>query len=358
MLRGFLNEIKNTAINRATSRVNNMISDALGGGRSDGLPRNSGKLDRSNYAKVNPFQGETIAYPEDLGSADQGHYIVFNINEQANAKVKFSQGTKVRGHPMGYQSSPPTGDKTWNSKTSVSVPTAATKRLASSIVMYMPATVGVTQAAQYGEVEMGVFATAAANLYKQGKDKGVFNKEFLNTALDEGGTAFADKTEMSLRKAADMIASGADAAITLASGKVTNNRLEMVFQGTSRRSFSYSFKMMPKSEAEATNVDRIARMFRFYMAPSFDGDIGSSRTMIVPATFDISYYYAEGKENHFLNKVSTCVLESANVTYGGDRVQFFRPHSDGSGAPPVETNIELQFKELELITREKLALGY
>ena len=358
MLRGFLNEIKNTAINRATSRVNNMISDALGGGRSDGLPRNSGKLDRSNYAKVNPFQGETIAYPEDLGSADQGHYIVFNINEQHNAKVKFSQGTKVRGHPMGYQSSPPTGDKTWNSKTSVSVPTAATKRLASSIVMYMPATVGVTQAAQYGEVEMGVFATAAANLYKQGKDKGVFNKEFLNTALDEGGTAFADKTEMSLRKAADLIAPGADAAITLASGKVTNNRLEMVFQGTSRRSFSYSFKMMPKSEAEATNVDRIARMFRFYMAPSFDGDIGSSRTMIVPATFDISYYYAEGKENHFLNKISTCVLESANVTYGGDRVQFFRPHSDGRGAPPVETNIELQFKELELITREKLALGY
>ena len=358
MLRGFLNEIKNTAINRATSRVNNMISDALGGGRSDGLPRNSGKLDRSNYAKVNPFQGETIAYPEDLGSADQGHYIVFNINEQANAKVKFSQGTKVRGHPMGYQSPPPTGDKTWNSKTSVSVPTAATKRLASSIVMYMPATVGVTQAAQYGEVEMGVFATAAANLYKQGKDKGVFNKEFLNTALDEGGTAFADKTEMSLRKAADLIAPGADAAITLASGKVTNNRLEMVFQGTSRRSFSYSFKMMPKSEAEATNVDRIARMFRFYMAPSFDGDIGSSRTMIVPATFDISYYYAEGKENHFLNKISTCVLESANVTYGGDRVQFFRPHSDGRGAPPVETNIELQFKELELITREKLALGY
>jgi hypothetical protein len=79
--------------------------------------------------------------------------------------------------------------------------------------------------------------------------------------------------------------------------------------------------------------------------------------MIVPATFDISYYYAEGKENTFLNKISTCVLESANVTYGGERVQFFRPHKEG-GAPPVETNIELQFKELELITREKLALGY
>tara|TARA_B100000085_G_C18520309_1_gene503406 strand:- start:1200 stop:1544 length:345 start_codon:yes stop_codon:yes gene_type:complete len=114
--------------------------------------------------------------------------------------------------------------------------------------------------------------------------------------------------------------------------------------------------MMPKSEAEATTVDEICRMFRFYMAPSFDGDIGSSRTMIVPATFDITYMNME-KENTFLNKISTCVLESCNVTYGGERVQFFRPHKDG-GAPPVETNIELQFKELELITREKLALGY
>ena len=162
----------------------------------------------------------------------------------------------------------------------------------------------------------------------------------------------------SVMPAADALASGAKGAIELASGKVTNNRLEMVFQGISRRSFSYSFKMMPKSEAEATTVDEICRMFRFYMAPSFDGDIGSSRTMIVPATFDISYYFGMGKENRFLNKISTCVLESANVTYGGERVQFFRPHSDGSGAPPVETNIELQFKELELITREKLALGY
>ena len=62
------------------------------------------------------------------------------------------------------------------------------------------------------------------------------------------------------------------------------------------------------------------------------------------------------KENNYLNKISTCVLESCNVTYGGERVQFFRPNEDG--APPVETSIELQFKELELITREKLALGY
>ena len=92
MLRGFLNEIKNTAINKATNRINNVISDALGGGRADGFsPRAQGGVGRSNYEKLNPFQDTHIAYPEDLGSNDQGHYIIFNINETENAKIAFSQ---------------------------------------------------------------------------------------------------------------------------------------------------------------------------------------------------------------------------------------------------------------------------
>ena len=360
MVRGFLNELKNTAINRATNKLNNVISDALGGGRTTN-PGARGGVDRSGYASLKPYKGKHIAYPEDLGSNEQGHYVVFHINEQENANVKFSQGRnlkKASKYSSGELDDLDNGGITaMGENTTVSVPRNATKRLEASIAMYMPATVAVTQSAQYGEVEMGAIATAAANLYKKGQFGGVFNKEFLGAVATEAGGALTDAGEIALKAAADTIAPGAKAAIELASGKVTNNRLEMVFQGISRRSFSYSFKMMPKSEAEASTVDEIVRMFRFYMAPSFEEDISSSRTMIVPATFDITYMN-RNKENSFLNKISTCVLESANVTYGGERVQFFRPHSDGSGAPPVETNIELQFKELELITREKLALGY
>ena len=353
-MRGFLNEIKNVAINRATNKLNNVISDALGGGRTTN-PGARGGVDRSQYATLKPFKGKHISYPEDLGSNDQGHYIVFHINEQAHANVKFSQGRNLK-KPSKYSGNE-FDDFHQPEKTSISVPKAATKRLEASIAMYMPATVAVQQSAQYGEVEMGAFATAAANLYSKSKNEDVFTKAFGKAVLEEAGRAASDTTETALKSAADALASGAKGAIELASGKVTNNRLEMVFQGISRRSFSYSFKMMPKSEAEANTVDEIVRMFRFYMSPSFEEDISSSRTMIVPATFDITYMNMN-KENSFLNKISTCVLESANVTYGGERVQFFRPHSDGSGAPPVETNIELQFKELELITREKLALGY
>ena len=64
------------------------------------------------------------------------------------------------------------------------------------------------------------------------------------------------------------------------------------------------------------------------MSPSFIGDIGTSRTM-ASCTFDIKYLYAFGKENRFLNKISTCVCTQANITYGGEEVQFFRPTVDG-----------------------------
>ena len=45
------------------------------------------------------------------------------------------------------------------------------------------------------------------------------------------------------------------------------------------------------------------------------------------------------------------------VSYGGDRFKTFRP-SPGEGAPVVETSVNLAFKELELITRERIAEGF
>ena len=53
----------------------------------------------------------------------------------------------------------------------------------------------------------------------------------------------------------------------------------------------------------------------------------------------------------FYIKYQTCVLESMNVSYGGDK---YKTHAgiDGDGAPPMNT-ITLIFKELELFTKEK-----
>jgi len=171
----------------------------------------------------------------------------------------------------------------------------------------------------------------------------------------EVGGQLSQSSSQAFRAALDAGATGAKAAAEITSGKVVNNRMEVVFEGLERRDFSFTFKMMPKSKEEAVNVDNIVRTFRFYSAPSFDGAPGTSRTFIVPATFDIEYFY-QGGRNNFLNRISTCVLTNCNVTFGGERVQFFKPL--GKGAPPVETSIELSFKELEVITREKINEGF
>ena len=44
------------------------------------------------------------------------------------------------------------------------------------------------------------------------------------------------------------------------------------------------------------------------------------------------------------------------VSYGGDRFKTFPATTDG--APVVETSINLAFKELELITRERVGEGF
>ena len=45
-----------------------------------------------------------------------------------------------------------------------------------------------------------------------------------------------------------------------------------------------------------------------------------------------------------------------NVAYGGDRYKTF--DGNESGAPPVETTITLNFKEMELITKERAQEGF
>ena len=256
MLRGFLNEIKNTAINRATNRINNVISDALGGGRSDGMPRNSGRVDRSNYAKINPFAGQHIAYPEDLGSNSQGHYIIFNINETENAQVAFSQHGGVVKYDGSLRGLEPGGVRGSNGKpleSTVSVPKKGTKRLKSSIAMYMPATLNVTQSSRYGEVEMGAMTTGVANV-AAGISGGAGVGKTVGNIVNEVKTQGSDFVEGAVKTAANTVSQGAKGAMELASGVVMNNRLETIFEGIDKRNFSYSFKMMPKSEAEAENV--------------------------------------------------------------------------------------------------------
>ena len=88
-MRGFLKEIKNVAVNRATNRINQTLGGLISPiGR--GIPNNIGGTFQTNVYRnlnKNPFAGEAVVYPEDLGSNDQGHYIIFNIKMKRSISI-------------------------------------------------------------------------------------------------------------------------------------------------------------------------------------------------------------------------------------------------------------------------------
>lgn len=341
-------------------------------------PRNSPSRS-DTFAKIEKDTGavasQVLTFPEDLGSADQGHFIMFFINEQKHANVKFgTKGEKVYKYSEAQGVGGRTGatesklvavpvsggfvsDAQQDSinkqkgKSTVSIKRAPTQRLTQSIAMYMPAQVNANQKLNYTETDIGGLAQIANS----------FGTGFMKTGSFEQAYGAAQGNiksglEQMARATLDVIAPGAKAIAEISAGKVISNRLETVFKGLEKRSFQFQFTMMPKSENESNIVKKIVEVFRFYSAPSFEGPPDSSRVFVVPATFDIEYRINSGVENSYLNKISTCVLTNIGVNYGGERTTFFRPNSEG--APPVQTAITLDFQELEVITRERIAVGY
>ena len=267
------------------------------------------------------------------------HYVMFFINQQANSEINFGSGAVSEVQQNAVDSS--------TEATTLSIKRAPTKRLSQAIALYMPSTLSVSHKANYGEPEIGAltaFAMSSIGTLSSDVSVGDMVKKIGAEAASEAGTAFGQ----AMLSAADAtIAPGAKAAAEIATGKIVNNRTEMQFEGIDRRDFSFSFKMMPTSPEEAATIEKIVTTFRFHAMPEVEGDNLAGRTMIPPSTFDIEY-----KPNTHLHKISTSVLTSVEVQYGGERTQFFVDDQ------PVETSITLNFKELEIITKERIAAGF
>ena len=330
-----------------------------------------------------------LQYPSDLGGVpDQGHFILFFINEQQPGELEHndkppklstsenSANSKRRAAPFagqgntaGYGSTSGASaietqnirkveeaQKTENKNAGKGIFTlkrAPTKSLSTAIALYMPTTVDVTYNAGYEEKEIGRLAGAGVAAFDAFKGGGI------NAAVDAVAKKLPEMVDESIFDAIDGIAPGAKAIMFAKSGKVVSNRMELIFSGVGKRSFSYTFKFLPRSQKESKDVKSIVEKFKYHMLPKVEGDPGSSRTFVTPDTFDIEYRWV-GNSNHnpYLNKISTCVLENMSVKYGGSvGYQAFEPDEKGN-TPPVETEISLQFKELEIITKARAEQGY
>jgi hypothetical protein len=120
------------------------------------------------------------------------------------------------------------------------------------------------------------------------------------------------------------------------------------FEHMEFRQFRFAYRFHPKSARESSDVKTIIDLFKFHMHPEL---AANSALMIYPSEFDIIYFWG-GVENRYWHRISSCVLLELNVDYGGDQFQSFY------GGAPSEILLTLTFKEIEALTKERIAQGY
>jgi hypothetical protein len=155
-------------------------------------------------------------------------------------------------------------------------------------------------------------------------------------------------------KLAKVVAIGGSDLLQSMTRSTLNKKQDLLFKQVNRRTFQFEYRFMPKNEFEAYDIANIIYMFKYFQHPEMLEGYDQF-LYIYPAEFDIEYIYkAAGNEaeNIWLNKISSCVLESMSVNYGGNGT--FQSLVSGE---PVETNLVLRFREIETLHQGRIADG-
>ena len=135
-------------------------------------------------------------------------------------------------------------------------------------------------------------------------------------------------------------------------GTIINPNTELLFNSPYLRTFTFSFKLSPRSSEEAEDVRKIIRNFKQAMSPKRSE---SSFLLQSPHTFAISYIF-QNKQHPYLNRFKECALTSCSVNYTpeGNYMAF----DDSNHPSMVSYQLDLQFQELEPVYDDDYGNGY
>ena len=341
---------------------------------------------------IDPLGFSTMSYPLDVQNNFQnGHYMLFYVNVQDKTKYVYDNqdmrkvheerlkgananetryaelqairsgkktGAKNAGGGQEYQAPQlkpgqgVSGKMPISKKKGVSSLFNNTNRISDSVSMYLPPNITDTTAASYTDSATGIAGFLAASGFSAAGGDAKKIAESIVASLDGVGR---DMTFKAIGAAAELAgAEGADKLAKKVFGEADNPYMEVLFDAMQLRTFTYNFTMSPRNEEEAYEVQRIIQLFRFHMAPELRP--GVNRYLGLPSQFDIHYMFLskEGvaSENNYYNRVATCVLQNCEINYTPTGVKSFE---DGG---PVQTTMVLTFKEIELLTKDKIAQGF
>jgi hypothetical protein len=295
----------------------------------------------------NPFGRQDLQYPRDLQSATRGHVVNFAINEIDPLRYEEAKSllvNKVRGIGAGITTALQDNgqnsgdveaqeggfygqsitdkilDGTYTKEINL-VFKNRTKKSTKSISLYMPDTVNFNYGASYGQTDL---LTAFSSVPIVGAAVGAVTQALNNplARLALKGTGYA-----------------------------LNPNQQVLFDGIDFRTYQLAFTFTPYSKQEAETVAQIIKMFKVHAAPRLLEGAGGGMFFIPPSTFTPTFRF-RGQINKKISQVTESVITNINVDYAP---QGFSAHTDGA---PVQTTLTIDFRELELITSQKVEQGY
>lgn len=219
-----------------------------------------------------------------------------------------------------------------------------TIRLIDDIALYVPQSFIAAYAANWDEVDTGV-----AGAYLGAGAKSLTDLSGTGEFAARGLVSTAAALPQALGANMDL-----GAVLEASSKKVNNPYKEQLFKSMGFRQFSFSYTFSPRNKTEQNQVEELIRKFRLHMHPAkAPGDL----FLIYPAEFSLVFEtLVDGKmqKNEHLPAISSCALKNCKVVYGADGA--FNTFRDSGGAA-TEITMELQFVELEALTKDRIEAG-
>lgn len=301
------------------------------------------------------FTYRTFPYNLATDGSQNQHYMVININTQNDTLFAGhiqKNGTNITTFVVDQKEKSKTDalrfsiDKQYSSadgkdlslgSTILDVlPTRRTRRIVESVALYMPSTLTFNSQANYQEIDLTSIGTdvLASGLNNMGAG-----------AAFHSGNSFVDLF-------AGLIGGVGEAAQKLlAVGQNPINPMtEILFRTTPQRQFIFDFLMAPTCQDDSVALDQIIRTMRFHQAPEHSKFLGLLWT--APSEFDITFYKG-GKENTTLPRINTCVLENLDVDFSPRGT-----YSTFSNGFPVAVRMTMMFRELEVVSKLRVAQGF
>ena len=223
----------------------------------------------------------------------------------------------------------------------------------SIVQLYLPPSIQFADGANYEGFDAGVSGAIAMDTMNAGEtDIGKVGANVKSQVEGLGGNLDAGTI---IAKMAESVPLAPTQTVQGGLRKAVNPNTRVLFKSVALRTFQFSFKMMPTSEAEARQIEQIVLSFRKQLYPTLSG--GSESGVSIGYEYPDMYLIQMTIGNREVPpKVKPSFLTGVSTNFNGTSGALLR--TEGGNTSWSEVDIALSFGEGVTLNKSDIVAGY